>query len=210
MRCLTPFGSRVHAPWAMAVTGRSCERTGGSGRRNDVERMTALCLALSGEREEPPDVDDSAARALPRRWIWCCGSLGSTALFAAKFRESSARALLLPRRRAAWAALRYGSSASAAYDLLACCDRDILRFRCLLEAYREVHAGCLRHAGFSGDIAGDHEPSACGFTWWIRRHLRPFAASLLFSYVANYIYDGDAPLAERQGAGAVDRSGTAA
>ena len=93
---LTPFGSRVHAPWAMAISGRL--RASG---RADVETMWAddgFVLRFP-ETDAPPDpelllLDPAEASELVLR------QLGSTALFAAKFREGAARALLLPRRRA--------------------------------------------------------------------------------------------------------------
>ena len=59
-------------------------------------------------------------------------------------------------------------------------------------------AGCLRHAGVAGDAAASGMRVRCGCTWWTRRRHRRLPPRLLFSYVANYIYDGDAPLAERR------------
>ena len=96
---LTPFGSRVHAPWAMAATAK-LRAAGGQ----EVETMWCrgrLCAALSRDREAPA-IDpillepEEAAELVMRQ-------LGSTALFAAKFRESAARALLLPTAKGGWA-----------------------------------------------------------------------------------------------------------
>src|SRR5665213_392518 len=92
---LTPFGSRVHAPWAMAITAK-LRANGGP----DVETMWSddgFCMRFP-ERDAAPDVEQmmlepkEAAELVLRQ-------LGSTSLFAAKFRESASRALLLPRRR---------------------------------------------------------------------------------------------------------------
>jgi ATP-dependent helicase Lhr and Lhr-like helicase len=188
---LTPFGSRIHAPWAMAVSGR-IRAAGGP----DVETMWAddgFVLRFPGS-EEPPETDvlllDSAeAMDLVLR------QLGSTALFAAKFRESSARALLLPRRRAQGRAPLW-QQRKRSYDLLAVASR-YPSFPMLLETYRE----CMRDVF---DMPAFLEILRAISNRQVRVHVvdsktpSPFAASLLFSYVANYIYDGDAPLAERR------------
>ncbi len=188
---LTPFGSRVHAPWAMAATGR-IRAAGGP----DVETMWAddgFVLRFPGT-DEPPDADLlllDAAEAMDL----VLRQLGSTALFAAKFRESSARALLLPRRRAQGRAPLW-QQRKRAYDLLAVAAR-YSSFPMLLEAYRE----CMRDVF---DMPAFLEILRAIKSRQIRIHVvdsktpSPFASSLLFSYVANYIYDGDAPLAERR------------
>ncbi len=188
---LTPFGSRVHAPWAMAVTGR-IRASGGP----DVEVMWAddgFVLRFP-EAEKAPDADmllldaEEATGHVLRQ-------LGATALFAAKFRESAARALLLPRRRAAGRTPLW-QQRKRAYDLLAVASR-YASFPMLLEAYRE----CMRDVF---DMPAFLETLRAVEKRQIRVHVAdtrtpsPFAASLLFSYVANYIYDGDAPLAERR------------
>jgi ATP-dependent Lhr-like helicase len=121
--------------------------------------------------------------------------LGATALFAAKFREAAARALLLPKRRPGGRSPLWQQRKRAA-DLLRVAS-NYGSFPMLLEAYRE----CLRDVF---DI-----PSLVETLRLIEaREIRtvtvdsampsPFAAALLFGYVANYIYDGDAPLAERR------------
>jgi ATP-dependent Lhr-like helicase len=188
---LTPFGSRIHAPWAMAVTGR-IRASGGP----DVETMWAddgFVLRFPGT-DAPPDADVlllDAAEAMDL----VLRQLGSTALFAAKFRESSARALLLPRRRAQGRAPLW-QQRKRAYDLLAVAAR-YPSFPMLLEAYRE----CMRDV-FDMPAFLDILRSIANRQ--LRVHVvdsktpSPFASSLLFSYVANYIYDGDAPLAERR------------
>lgn len=188
---LTPFGSRIHAPWAMAATARVKAANGG-----DVETMWSEdgFVLRFPETDEPPAVEqllpepDEAVQLVMHQ-------LGATALFAAKFREASARALLLPRRRADGRAPLW-QQRKRAYDLLAVASR-YPEFPMLLEAYRE----CLRDVF---DLPALRE--ILGLI--ARRDLRvhtvdsrtpsPFASALLFSYVANYIYDGDAPLAERR------------
>ncbi len=188
---LTPFGNRVHAPWAMAITGRI--RAGGGP---DVEAMwgdDGIVLRFPDTEAAPdPDLillDAAEVTDLVLR------QLSASALFAAKFRESAARALLLPRRRAQGRAPLW-QQRKRAYDLLSVASR-YPSFPILLEAYRE----CMRDVF---DMPALVETLNAIRTRDLRVHLAdtrtpsPFASSLLFSYVANYIYDGDAPLAERR------------
>ena len=188
---LTPFGARVHAPWTTAVVRRLEEDRG-----LDVETMwtddgMVFRVPESDAAPEPelffprPDeVEDLVVQAL-----------GTTSLFAARFRENAARALLLPRRYPGrrsplWAQRK------RARDLLQVASR-YGSFPLLLETYRE----CLRDVF---DLPGLQEVLRRVQDRRLRvvsvdsRTPSPFAASLLFSYVANFIYDGDAPLAERR------------
>jgi ATP-dependent Lhr-like helicase len=188
---LSPRGGRVHAPWAMAAAAKIREQTG-----IDVETLWSDdgFVVRFPDVDQPPDVrlvlpDPEEAQALVVR------QLGATALFAAKFRENAARSLLLPKRRPGMRAPLWQQRKRAA-DLLAVASR-YGSFPVLLETYRE----CLRDFF---DI-----PALVGTLGELRsRKIRavvvdsdtpsPFAASLLFTYVASYIYDGDAPLAERR------------
>ncbi len=188
---LTPFGSRVHAPWAMAVTAKLRASSG-----YEVETMWSEdgFVLRFPETEEAPAIDpillepEEAAELVLRQ-------LGSTALFAAKFRESAARALLLPRRRADGRTPLW-QQRKRAYDLLSVASQ-YASFPILLEAYRE----CLRDVF---DMPALMETLRNIGARSLRVHTvdsrtpSPFASALLFSYVANYIYDGDAPLAERR------------
>jgi ATP-dependent Lhr-like helicase len=188
---LTPFGGRIHAPWAMAAVERARAQTG-----LDVETMWTDdgFVVRFPETEEPPD----AALLIPTSEeveALVVRQLGGTALFAAKFREAAARALLLPKRRPGGRSPLWQQRKRAA-DLLAVASR-YGSFPMLLEAYRE----CLRDVF---DI-----PSLVDTLRRVEtRQLKiatvdstipsPFASALLFTYVANYLYDGDAPLAERR------------
>jgi ATP-dependent Lhr-like helicase len=133
---------------------------------------------------KPDEVEDLVVR-----------SLGATSLFAARFRENAARALLLPRRFPGRRSPLW-SQRKRARDLLQVAAR-YGSFPLLLETYRE----CLRDVF---DLPGLQETLKRVQARQIRvvpvdsRTPSPFAASLLFSYVANFIYDGDAPLAERR------------
>jgi ATP-dependent Lhr-like helicase len=188
---LTPFGSRVHAPWAMAATAKLRAVNG-----QEVETMWSEdgFVLRFPETEEAPAIDpivlepEEAAELVLRQ-------LGSTALFAAKFRESAARALLLPRRRADGRTPLW-QQRKRAYDLLSVASR-YASFPIVLEAYRE----CLRDVF---DMPALMETLRNIGNRSLRVHTvdsrtpSPFASALLFSYVANYIYEGDAPLAERR------------
>jgi ATP-dependent Lhr-like helicase len=188
---LTPFGSRIHAPWAMAVSAR-LRASGGT----EVETMwgdDGFVLRFP-DTDVPPDLDFLLLDPVEASDL-VLRQLGSTAMFAAKFRESAARALLLPRRRAQGRAPLWAQR-KRAYDLLTVASR-YPGFPILLEAYRE----CLRDVF---DMPAFVETLRAIQQRRIRVHTAetrtpsPFASSLLFSYVANYIYDGDAPLAERR------------
>jgi ATP-dependent Lhr-like helicase len=188
--CLTPFGSRVHAPWAMATTARV------KAAGLDVETMWSEdgFVLRFPETDAPPEVDAFLLDAAEAADL-VQSQLGSTALFAAKFREASSRALLLPRRRAEGRTPLW-QQRKRAYDLMSVASR-YASFPILLEAYRE----CLRDVF---DMPALSETLRAIANRSIRVHVAdsrtpsPFASALLFSYVANYIYDGDAPLAERR------------
>jgi ATP-dependent Lhr-like helicase len=187
---LTPFGSRVHTPWAMAVTAKL------KAAGMDVETMWSEdgFVLRFPESDGPPDVEVVSMEAEEAAEL-VMQHLGSTALFAAKFRESAARALLLPRRRADGRTPLW-QQRKRSYDLLSVAAR-YPGFPMLLEAYRE----CLRDV-FDMPALMETLKAVQGRS--IRVHVvdsrtpSPFAGALLFSYVANYIYDGDAPLAERR------------
>jgi len=190
---LTPFGNRIHTPWAMAAAAQ-IQNAGGP----HVETMATD----DGFVLRFPDVDapPDATLLLPDPTIvqdLVVHQLGTTALFAAKFREASARALLLPRRRAQIRAPLWQQRKRAS-DLLAVASR-YPSFPMLLEAHRE----CLRDV-FDMPALVDVLRSIREGQIEVRvvdtPKASPFAASLLFGYVGNFIYDGDAPLAERRAA----------
>ena len=197
---LSPRGGRVHAPWAMAVAAKVREETGA-----DVEILwgdDGLVVRFP-DVDQPPDPrlllpEPDEVQSLVVR------QLGATALFAAKFRENAARSLLLPRRRPGLRAPLWQQRKRAA-DLLAVASR-YGSFPVLLETYRE----CLRDFfDMPALIAtlGDVGSRKVRIVTVDSETPSPFAASLLFSYVASFIYDGDAPLAERRAqALAVDQS----
>ncbi|MCA9238293.1 MAG: winged helix DNA-binding domain-containing protein, partial [Planctomycetales bacterium] len=188
---LSPFGARVHAPWALAIAERLRDQQGleidlmwsDDGmvfRLPESEPLPGVDLLLPG----PDEVEDLVVR-----------HLGSTALFASHFRENAARALLLPRRQPNRRTPLWLQRRKAA-DLLAVASR-YERFPILLETYRE----CLRDVF---DVPGLRQLLADVARQQIRVHTvetdspSPFATSLLFNYTGNFLYEGDAPLAERR------------
>jgi ATP-dependent Lhr-like helicase len=197
---LTPFGSRVHAPWAMAVAAKLRAE-----RSLHVETMwtdDGFVLRMPGGDEA---LDASLALPSPVEFRdLVVGEIGGTSLFSAKFREAAGRALLLPRRRPGVRAALWQQRKRAA-DLLAVAAR-YSSFPIVLEAYRE----CLRDLldlPATLEILKQIERGAIRVTAVESEKPSPFASTLLFSYIANYIYDGDAPLAERRAqALAIDQS----
>lgn len=188
---LTPFGSRVHAPWATAVMSRL---------RDEMDGEVDMVWTDDGIMFRMPNTDSppSLEILLPRSDTveeTITNELGQTALFAARFRENAARALLLPRqnpgrRTPLWVQRRKSA------DLLKVASQ-FRNFPILLETYRE----CLRDVF---DIRGlttilqDIERRAIQVRSVASDSPSPFASTLLFTYTANFLYDGDAPLAERR------------
>ena len=188
---LSPLGSRVHAPWAMAVNASVRQRTG-----MNVQVMWGDdgFVVRFPETDMPPDpmllvpAADSVEALVT-------GQLGSTSLFAARFRETAARALLLPRRRPGRRTPLWQQRKRAS-DLLSVASK-YGSFPAVLETYREV----LRDHFDMPALVETLQRIAHRTLHLVTLDSRapsPFAASLLFGYVANYIYDGDAPLAERR------------
>jgi ATP-dependent Lhr-like helicase len=188
---LSPLGGRLHAPWTLAIQAR-LRRAGGP--EADVIWSDDGIVVRLPDRDRPPD----ATLLLPEPEEiedLVMGELGGSSIFAATFREAAARALLLPRRRPGQRTALWMQRRRAA-DLLSVASR-YGSFPIILETFRE----CLQ------DIFD--VPALVDLAERVRRREArlitvdtagpsPFAASLLFGYVANYIYEGDAPLAERR------------
>ncbi len=188
---LTPFGGRVHAPWAMAIEARLRERY-----TVDVQALWSddgIVIRLPEADDAPPEAElilepEEAEELL-------MGALGGTALFAARFRENAARALLLPRRRPGQRTPLWMQRRRSA-DLLAVAGQ-YGSFPIILETYRE----CLRDVfdmPALREVLDGIQSRRVRVVSVETPRASPFAASLLFDYVGSYMYEGDAPLAERR------------
>nr|WP_067843166.1 DEAD/DEAH box helicase [Nocardia lijiangensis] len=190
----SPYGLPVHAPWALAVGSRLRERFGVDAAPTASD--DGIVVRLPDTTDDPPgaelfvfeqdEIDDIVTE-----------QVGGSALFASRFRECAARALLLPRRDPGKRAPLWQQRQRSAQLL------DVARkfpdFPILLETVRE----CLRDVydlpnlrDLLGRVA--------------RRQVRivevetatpsPFANALLFDYIGQFMYEGDSPLAERRAA----------
>jgi ATP-dependent Lhr-like helicase len=188
---LSPYGSRVHAPWCMAVAASLREELGMEPETMWADDGFVIRLPESDRALEAAELLPSSASIYDK----VMRQLGSTALFAARFRENAARALLLPRRRPGIRTPLWQQRKRAA-DLLNVASR-YSSFAMLLETYRECIRDIFDLPALT-DILRRIERGTIRVTTVDSSKPSPFAASLLFGYVANYIYDGDAPLAERR------------
>ncbi|HEX8940097.1 MAG TPA: DEAD/DEAH box helicase [Candidatus Limnocylindrales bacterium] len=202
---LTPFGGRVHAPWSMALEGRLGERLGAEVQTIWSDDGIAIRLPEGA-------LDDAATRADVEALLFpdpdevedlVVERVGQSALFAARFRENAARALLLPRRRPGTRMPLWQQRQRAA-DLLAVASR-YGSFPILVETYRECLSDLFDLPALREVLAGLARREIAVHSVETLR-ASPFASSLLFDYVAAFMYEGDAPLAERRaGALALDR-----
>jgi ATP-dependent Lhr-like helicase len=196
---LSPFGTPVHAPWAMAIERRLADRF-----EMPVETMwgdDGIVIRLPESADDvplgellidPDDIDELVVSTLP-----------STSLFSARFRECAGRALLLPRRRPDQRTPLWQQRQRAA-DLLAVAAK-YPTFPILLETSRE----CLQDVfdvPALREVLGQLRSRAVRVVSVETPKASPFSQSLLFNWIAAYMYEGDAPLAERRAAAlALDR-----
>ena len=190
---LTPFGSRVHAPWATAVSAKLENEYPGEVDSNWTDDGMMFRLP---QTDNPPIVDwffpsaDEIEDIVTHR-------LGGTALFAARFRENAARALLLPRRQPGRRTPLWLQRRKSA-DLLAVAAK-YPSFPILLETYRECLRDVFDLRGLKSILA-DVEQRRIRVREAQTQTPSPFASTLMFAYIGNFLYDGDAPLAERRAA----------
>ncbi|MGZ4152787.1 MAG: helicase-related protein, partial [Actinomycetota bacterium] len=190
---LSPFGQRVHAPWGLAIEARLAERVGPGAQVLWSDDGIVIRLPESEDRIplddllfDPDEIEEEVVKVLP-----------GTALFASVFREASARALLLPRRRPGQRTPLWQQRQRSA-DLLAAAAKHPT-FPMLLEATRE----CLRDVFDEPalrEVMADLRSRTTKLVPVDTERASPFAQSLLFRWVAVYMYEGDAPLAERRAA----------
>jgi ATP-dependent Lhr-like helicase len=188
---LTPFGARVHAPWAMALQSRLREHGGTTAHAIWSDDGIALHLP---EIDDPPSADLALIDPGDVEDL-VVGELGSTALFGARFRENAARALLIPRRRPGKRTPLWQQRLKSASLLEVA--RRYGSFPVILETYRE----CLNDwfdLPALRDILRRVQSRELAVVEVETATASPFAGGLLFEYVATYMYEDDTPAAERR------------
>ncbi len=190
---LSPLGARVHAPWALALQHRFRDRFGHDVNVIWADDGIAFRFADWTIRPSVDDllVDPEEVESL------LMDQLPDSALFAARFREAAARALLLPRRRPGrrtplWLQRRRSA------DLLGVA-KQFGSFPIMLETFREILQDDFDLPALV-EVLGDIRARRIRVIDVDLDQPSPFATSLLFSFVAAYLYEGDTPLAERRAA----------
>ncbi|MFJ2893790.1 DEAD/DEAH box helicase [Streptomyces sp. NPDC087218] len=220
----SPFGAQVHAPWALALGARLAERYGMDAqvmhaddgivlRLPDADLMGLDLLdfdpaqdsvqdpvpppALSYDSEQPPigAADVTFDRGEIEQIV--TDQVGGSALFASRFRECAARALLLPRRSPGKRTPLWQQRQRAAQLLQVA--SEFGSFPIVLEAVRECLQDVFDVPGLT-ELMGDLEARRVRLVEVTTPEPSPFARSLLFGYVAQFLYEGDSPLAERRAA----------
>ena len=196
---LSPYGGRVHATWGLALSARIREQY---GLESDAIWSDDGIIVHLPDADEPPGAELVMVEPDELEDL-VVGELGGSALFGARFRENAGRALLIPRaypgrRTPLWqqrlksqslleVAKRYGQF-PIVLETYRECLRDVLDVPGLQELLRALHSREL-------SLVEVETPTAS-----------PYASSLLFDYVATYMYEGDTPNAERRAAAlALDR-----
>lgn len=199
----SPFGGQVHAPWALCVSARMRQRYGVDvqamhGDDGIVFRLPDLEFedgrggsSIGAElvelvRLDPDDVHDLVT-----------AEIGGSALFAARFRECASRALLLPRRRPDRRQPLWQQRQRAA-QLLEVASQ-YASFPIVLETVRECVQDVFDVPGLT-DLMRGLDSRAVTMVDVESAQPSPFARSLMFGYVAQFLYEGDSPLAEKRAA----------
>ena len=196
---LSPYGGRVHAAWGLALSAKI--RAERDLEADAIWSDEGIVIHLPDADEPPPAdlvlIDPEEIEDL------VVGELSGSALFGSHFRENASRSLLIPRaypgkRTPLW------QQRLKAQSLLEVA-RDFPRFPVVLETYRE----CLRDVldlPALAELLRDLHSRRLNLVEVETPTASPFASSLLFDYVATYMYEGDTPNAERRAAAlALDR-----
>ena len=196
---LTPFGRRVHQPWAIAIEQGLLARLGQVVQVLSSDDGIALRFADTDAVPDNdalfPDPDDLEDLVL--------AGLRASSVFSGRFRENAARALLLPRRSAKgrqplWLQRRRAEALQASVSRFPA-------FPIVLETLREILQDVFDLPGLT-ELLREVRARAIGVHSAVTRRASPFARGLVFQYIASYLYDGDQPLAERKAAAlALDR-----
>jgi ATP-dependent helicase Lhr and Lhr-like helicase len=196
---LSPYGGRVHAAWGLALAGKI--RAERDLEADAIWSDDGIVIHLPDADEPPPAdlvlIDPDELEDL------VVGELSGSALFGARFRENASRSLLIPRaypgkRTPLWQQrLKSQSLLEVA--------RDFPRFPVILETYRECLQDVLDLPSLA-ELLRKLQARSLSLVEVETPTASPFASSLLFDYVATYMYEGDTPNAERRAAAlALDR-----
>lgn len=224
----SPFGAQVHAPWALALSARLAERYGMDAQVMHADDGIVLRLPdadmmgldlLDFDPAQDPSQAPAAAPLPPANTSLdsdqppvgaadvafdkgeieqiVTDQVGGSALFASRFRECAARALLLPRRSPGKRTPLWQQRQRAAQLLQVA--SEFGSFPIVLEAVRECLQDVFDVPGLT-EVMGDLEARRIRLVEVTTPEPSPFARSLLFGYVAQFLYEGDSPLAERRAA----------
>ncbi|MER7990971.1 DEAD/DEAH box helicase [Streptomyces noursei] len=217
----SPFGAQVHAPWALALGARLTERYGLDAqvmhaddgivlRLPDADLMGLDFLDGAGDgggsgAADRPELDPEQSPVGAADVVFDHGEVdqlvteqvGGSALFASRFRECAARALLLPRRSPGKRTPLWQQRQRAAQLLQVA--SEFGSFPIVLEAVRECLQDVFDVPGLT-ELMADIEARRVRLVEVTTPEPSPFARSLLFGYVAQFLYEGDSPLAERRAA----------
>ncbi|MGW7348696.1 ATP-dependent helicase [Streptomyces sp. NPDC054854] len=212
----SPFGAQVHAPWALALGARLAEKYGMDAQVMHADDGIVLrlpdadLLSMDLLDHDPAHVpthgfDDDRPPLGAADVTFDQGDVngivtdqvGGSALFASRFRECAARALLLPRRSPGKRTPLWQQRQRASQLLQVA--SEFGSFPIVLEAVRECLQDVFDVPGLT-ELMGDIEARRVRLVEVTTPEPSPFARSLLFGYVAQFLYEGDSPLAERRAA----------
>ncbi|MFE9317479.1 ATP-dependent helicase [Streptomyces albidoflavus] len=211
----SPFGAQVHAPWALALGARLSERYGMDAQVMHADDGIVLRLPdadllgldlLDDDASGPGTAFDTEQSPVGAQDVTfdkgeiegiVTDQVGGSALFASRFRECAARALLLPRRSPGKRTPLWQQRQRASQLLQVA--SEFGSFPIVLEAVRECLQDVFDVPGLT-ELMGDLEARRVRLVEVTTPEASPFARSLLFGYVAQFLYEGDSPLAERRAA----------
>ncbi|WP_416875272.1 ATP-dependent helicase [Kitasatospora sp. SC0581] len=208
----SPFGAQVHAPWALALGARLREQHGLDPQVMHADDGIVLRLpdadllsldfdfgspSAQSDQDEAPVGADATLFDPGEIEQLVTDQVGGSALFASRFRECAGRALLLPRRSPGRRTPLWQQRQRAAQLLEVASEYG--SFPIVLEAVRECLQDVFDVPGLV-ELMGDLESRAVRLVEVTTPEPSPFARSLLFGYVAQFLYEGDSPLAERRAA----------
>ncbi|MBA2637175.1 MAG: DEAD/DEAH box helicase, partial [Solirubrobacterales bacterium] len=190
---LSPFGGRVHSAWALALSARIRDTF---GLESDAIWSDEGIIVHLPDADEPPGAELVLVEPDELEDL-VVAELGASALFGSRFRENASRALLIPRaypgkRTPLW------QQRLKAQNLLQVAKR-YPEFPIILETYRECLRDVLDLPGLEALLRALHSREI-SLVEVETPTASPFASSLLFDYVATYMYEGDTPNAERRAA----------